>query len=41
VAASVTNVTVTKLTKGTHYVVTVVARSAAGNGPAATVSVTP
>jgi stage II sporulation protein D len=41
VPATVSTVTVGKLTRGTRYIVTVVARSAAGNGPGATVSVTP
>jgi hypothetical protein len=41
VAASARTVTIGKLTSGTRYVVRVRARSAAGNGPAATVSVTP
>jgi hypothetical protein len=40
-AASVRTVTIGKLTQGTHYVVTVRARSAAGNSPAGKASVTP
>jgi stage II sporulation protein D len=41
VASSTHSVTVRHLTKGTTYRVTVVARSNAGSGPGATVSVTP
>ena len=41
VAASARTVSIGKLTRGTRYVVTVVARSAAGNGPGATATITP
>jgi SpoIID/LytB domain protein len=41
VNASTRSVTVRQLVRGTRYDVTVVARSAVGNGPGATVSVTP
>ncbi|HEX3906629.1 MAG TPA: SpoIID/LytB domain-containing protein [Mycobacteriales bacterium] len=41
VAASARTVSIGKLTPGTRYIVTVVARSAAGNGPAGKTSVTP
>jgi stage II sporulation protein D len=41
VAASARRVKIGKLTHGTRYVATVVARSAAGNGPAAKAAVTP
>jgi hypothetical protein len=41
VAASARTVSIGKLTRGTRYVVTVLARSAAGHGPGATARVTP
>ena len=40
-AAGARSVTIAKLRKGTRYLVTVLARSAAGNSPGATATVTP